>query len=447
MTIDTAAPAAPRVVDLLIESRWIIPIEPRGIVLENHALAVDAGRIIAIAPATELNASFVPRQRVSLPGHVLMPGLVNLHTHAAMSLLRGYADDMALMSWLQQKIWPAEAKHVSADFVRDGSLLAAAEMLRGGITCCNDMYFFPEAAIQAMQRAGMRAAIGIITIEIPTAYAADPDDYLDKGLAVRDRYRDEPLISFCLAPHAPYSVSDRSFARVATLAAQLDLPFHIHLHETRNEVEEGLKQHGVRPLERLHRLGLLGPGLIAVHATHLDASEIDLLAEHGSSIAHCPTSNMKLASGAAPIAAALAAGVRVGLGTDSAASNNRLDLFQEMRHAGLLGKLVAGDAAVLDAHTLLRMATLDGAAALGLDNRIGSLLPGKEADLCAVRIDDWLLQPCFDPASHIVYVAGRENVTHVWVAGKPRVSEGRFDDIDVSMLMETAALWQNAIKS
>jgi 5-methylthioadenosine/S-adenosylhomocysteine deaminase len=219
------------------------------------------------------------------------------------------------------------------------------------------------------------------------------------------------------------------------------------LHETRDEIEEGLKQHGVRPLERLHRLGLLGPGLIAVHATHLDASEIDLLAEHGSSIAHCPTSNMKLASGAAPIAAALAAGVRVGLGTDSAASNNRLDLFQEMRHAGLLGKLVAGDAAVLDAHTLLRMATLDGAAALGLDNRIGSLLPGKEADLCAVRIDDWLLQPCFDPASHIVYVAGRENVTHVWVAGRSRLNEGSFDDIDISMLIETAALWQNAIKS
>lgn len=446
MTTYPAASAPPRSIDLLIDARWIIPIEPYGTVLEGHALAVDAGRIVAITPVTEAAASFLPRQRVSLPHHVLMPGLVNLHTHAAMTLLRGYADDMPLMRWLQEKIWPAEAKHVSSAFVRDGTLLAAAEMLRGGVTCCNDMYFFPEAGIQALQQAGMRAAVGIITVEFPTAYAADPDDYLAKGLAVRDRHRDDALISFCLAPHAPYSVSDRSFERVATLAAQLDLPIHMHIHETRDEIDESIRQHGVRPIERLRRLGLLGPGLIAVHAVHLDPDEIDLLAEHGSSIAHCPTSNMKLASGGAPIAAALAQGVRIGLGTDSAASNNRLDMFQEMRHAGLLGKLVANDAAALDAHALLRMATLDGAAALGLDGRVGSLLPGKEADLCAVRIDDWISQPCFDPASHLVYVAGRENVTHVWVAGKSCIREGQFDDIDITMLMGAVALWQNAIK-
>ena len=437
----------PRNIDLLIEARWIIPIEPKGVVLENHALAVDRGTIVALMPISAAETCFAPEQRVSLPGHVLMPGMVNLHTHAAMTLLRGYADDLPLMRWLQEKIWPAEAKHISADFVRDGTLLAAAEMLRGGITCCNDMYFFPDAGIEAMLLAGMRAAIGLITIEFPTAYANDPDDYLAKGLAVRDRFVDKPLISFCLAPHAPYSVSDRSFERIATLAAQLDLPIHIHVHETRSEVDESLRQYGVRPLARLHRLGLLGPGLIAVHGVHLTAEEIDLLAKYGSSIAHCPTSNMKLASGGAPIAAALAKGVRVGLGTDGAASNNRLDLFQEMRHAGLLGKLVSDDAAVLDAHTLLGMATLEGAAALGLDGKIGSLLPGKEADLCAVQIDDWMLQPCFDPASHLVYVAGRENVSHVWVAGKPVVSAGHLHDIDVAKLIESATVWQNGLKS
>lgn len=447
MTSPLETSPSPRKIDLLIEARWIIPIEPKGVVLENHALAVDRGHIVALMPITEAETCFAPEQRVSLPGHVLMPGLVNLHTHAAMTLLRGYADDLPLMRWLQEKIWPAEARHVSADFVRDGTLLAAAEMLRGGITCCNDMYFFPEASVEAMQRSGMRAAIGIITIEFPTAYATDPDDYLAKGLAVRDRYRDESLISFCLAPHAPYSVSDRSFERIATLAGQLDLSIHIHVHETRGEIDESLRQYGVRPLERLRRIGLLGPGLIAVHGVHLNAEEIDLLAKYGSSIAHCPTSNMKLASGGAPVAAALAKGVRVGLGTDGAASNNRLDLFQEMRHAGLLGKLVSEDAAVLDAHTLLGMATLEGAAALGLDGKIGSLVPGKEADLCAVRIDDWMLQPCFDPASHLIYVAGRENVSHVWVAGRPVVSAGQLHDIDMSKLMEIATVWQNTIRS
>jgi 5-methylthioadenosine/S-adenosylhomocysteine deaminase len=436
----------PRDVDLLIEARWVIPIEPKGVVLENHALAINDGRIVALAPINELEAQFEPRQRVSLPAHVLMPGLVNLHTHAAMSLLRGYADDLPLMRWLQEKIWPTEAKHVSPEFVRDGTLLAAAEMLRGGITCCNDMYFFPGASVAALVEAGMRAAVGLITIEFPTAYAADPDDYLNKGLAVRDQHRDEPLISFCLAPHAPYSVSDRSFERIVTLAAQLDLPIHIHVHETRDEVDESVRLHGVRPLERLRRLGLLGPGLIAVHGVHLNAEELDLLATHGSSIAHCPTSNMKLASGGAPIAEALARGVRVGLGTDGAASNNRLDLFQEMRHAGLLGKLVSGDAAALDTHTLLRMATLDGAAALGLDHQIGSLVPGKAADLCAIRLDDWLLQPCFDPASHLIHVAGREQVSDVWVAGKPVVISGQLHNIDVTKLIGTVSLWQNSCK-
>ena len=432
-------------IDLLIEPRWVIPIEPHGVTLENHAVAIDAGRIVALLPAEEARLRFQARDTLRLAQHCVLPGLVNLHTHAAMSLLRGYADDMALMDWLSQRIWPAEARYVSTAFVRDGTLLACAEMLRGGITCFNDMYFHPEAAAEAVLRMGMRAALGVLAIEFPTAYAADADDYLAKGLATRDALRDEPLISFCMAPHAPYTVSDTSFERIATLSAQLDLPIHLHLHETLGEIQDSVKQYGVRPIQRLHRLGLLGPNLIAVHAVHLDADEVDLLAEQGCSIAHCPTSNLKLASGIAPVAAMSRRGLRIGLGSDGAASNNRLDLFREMNHAALLAKVDSGDATVLDAHSVLRMATLDGAAALGQEQRIGSLLAGKQADLCAVRLDDPSLLPCFNPAAHLVHVAGREHVSHVWVAGEARVADGRLLGTDPAELLDIANLWHNKL--
>ncbi len=435
----------PQTIDTLIEARWVIPIEPKGVTLEHHALAVDGGRIVALLPIEEARSRFSPGKRVSLMQHVLLPGLVNLHTHAAMTLLRGYADDMALMDWLKQRIWPAEARHLSSDFVRDGTLLACAEMLRGGITCFNDMYFYPEAAAQAVHRMGMRAALGMVVVEFPSGYAADAEDYLAKGLAARDALRDEPLISFCMAPHAPYTITDRTFERIATLANQLELPIHIHVHETLTEIDESIRQYGLRPLARLNQLGLLGPGLIAVHAVHLDAGEIDLLALQGCNIAHCPSSNMKLASGIAPVAKLRQQGVRIGLGSDSAASNNRLDLFREMNHAALLAKVSSNDATAVNAHEALAMATLDGAMALGLEERIGSLVAGKAADLCAVRLDDPLLAPCFDPASHLVYVAGREHVSHVWVAGEARVSDGKLLAMDAAELLDTADLWHNRI--
>ena len=432
-------------IDLLIEPRWLVPVEPQGAVLKDSAVAVSGGRIQEILPAASALERYRPARHVKLPDHVLIPGLVNLHTHAAMALLRGIADDLPLMEWLKTRIWPAEAQHVSPAFVRDGTLLACAEMLRGGITCFSDMYFFPEAAAEAAGSLGMRAVLGLVVIEFPTAYAADADDYLSKGLAARDRLRGNPLLSFCLAPHAPYTVADRTFERIATLAAQLDLPIHIHLHETQSEIEESVKRHGMRPLERLHRLGLLGPSLIGVHAVHLDEPEIALLAENNCTVAHCPTSNMKLASGAAPIARLSACGVRVGLGTDGAASNNRLDLLQEMRHAGLLAKVTAGDAAILNAHELLRMATLNGAAALGLEDRIGSIRPGKAADLCAVRLDALETRPCFDPVSHLVYAAGREHVSHVWVNGVLQCENGCLPECDDRQLLDTVNLWQNKL--
>ena len=431
----------------IVLPRWLVPVEPAGAVLADHAVAVRDGTIEAVLAAGDARQRFADYERIELPEHVLIPGLVNAHTHAAMTLMRGLADDLTLKAWLEEHIWPAEKRHVSPEFVRDGTLAACAEMLRGGITCFNDMYFFPGAALEAALEAGMRSAHGIIVIEFPSAYAADAADYLRKGLELRDRYRDEPLASFCLAPHAPYTVSDASFRQIAMLAAELDLPVHMHVHETEHEVQSSLAEHGVRPLERLRRLNLLAPNLIAVHAIHLTAEEIALLALHGCSVAHCPSSNLKLASGFAPVAKLLAAGVNVALGTDGAASNNRLDMFQEMRMAALVAKALARDAQAMPAHQALRAATLGGAQALGLSERIGSVSAGKAADLTAVALRGVELAPCYDPVSHLVYAAGREHVTHVWVAGELQVNEGKLRNPALSRLDTQLHLWQNALRS
>jgi 5-methylthioadenosine/S-adenosylhomocysteine deaminase len=319
-------------------------------------------------------------------------------------------------------------------------------MIRGGITCFNDMYFFPEATARAALEAGIRAAVGIIVIDFPTSYASDPQDYLAKGLATRDAFRHEPLLTFCMAPHAPYTVSDRSLTQVLTIAEQLEVPIHLHLHETDVEIAEERSRHGVRPLQRLHALGMLSPNLIAVHAIHVEASEIELLAAHGCHVAHCPSSNLKLASGFAPVARYLDAGVRVGLGTDGAASNNRLDLLEEMRLAALLAKAVSNRADVLPAHTAVRMATLNGATALGLEHRIGSLVPGKAADLVAVNLSTLPMSPCFDPVSHLVYCAGRQDVSDVWIAGRQVLRSGHLTTLNETELLARAVRWQKRLK-
>jgi 5-methylthioadenosine/S-adenosylhomocysteine deaminase len=430
----------------LLSARWIVPIEPAGAVLEHHAVAVRDGKIEALLPERDAAARFPGYEKQELKSHVLMPGLVNAHTHAAMSLLRGLGDDLPLMRWLEEHIWPTETKHVSREFVRDGTLLACFEMIRGGITCFNDMYFFPEASLEAALAAGLRSAQGMIVIEFPSAYASDAADYLRRGLELRDRSRDESLASFCLAPHAPYTVADSSFRRISTLAAELDVPVHIHLHETRGEIARSLAEHGVRPLERLARLGLVGPGLVAVHAVHLEAAEIDSLAQHGCSVVHCPSSNLKLASGFAPVPSLLKKGVNVALGTDGAASNNRLDMFQEMRAAALLAKAVGDDAQAMPAHAALRAATLAGARALGLEKTIGSIEPGKSADLIALDFSAPELLPCYDVASHLVYAAGREHVTHAWVAGRALMRERRLEN-GLERVPSQLQVWQNAIGS
>jgi len=434
-----------RIADQIIDARYVVPVEPAGQVLEYHAVVLAGGRVLALLPSEHARQAYPGVPRVDLPAHVLIPGLVNLHTHAAMSLMRGLADDLPLMEWLNRHIWPAEGKHVSEAFVHDGTLLACAEMIRGGVTCFNDMYFFPEQAGRAALAAGMRAALGIICVEFPTAYAADAQDYLHKGLAMRDALKHEPTLSFCMAPHAPYTVSDRSFEQILTYASELEIPIHMHLHETEDEIRESMTRFGVRPLERMRRLGLVGPGLIAVHAVHLEAPEIALLRETGSSVAHCPGSNLKLASGIAPVSALLDAGIGVGLGTDGAASNNRLDLFEEMRLAALLAKGSSRRPTVLPAERALALATLDGARALGLEDEIGSISAGKSADLTAVHLGELELSPCYHPISHLVYSAGREQVTHVWVRGRMLLRERRLLTLDRAELAAKAAFWQQRL--
>lgn len=439
-------------VDLVIEARWVVPIIPKGKALEGVSVVVHEGRITDILPNEEARLSYNPRQLIRLGDHVLIPGLINLHTHAAMSLMRGLADDVDLMPWLNDHIWPAEQEHVSERFVYDGTLLAAAEMLKGGVTCFNDMYFFPQSAAEAVLRAGIRANLGLVILEFPSAYANDADDYLQKGFDARDQWRGQPLLSSSLAPHAPYTIEDRTFEKVITYAEQLGLGIHTHIHETRTEIEQSHDRHGRRPLQRLADLGLLGPNLVAAHCVHMQEEEMALLAQHGCHIAHCPASNLKLASGIAPIHELAQHGVNIGIGTDGAASNNRLDMFAEMRLAALLAKGSSGEASTVTAHEALEMATINAARALGLDDRIGSIEVGKAADLVAVRIAEPETLPCFDPVSHLVYVAGREHVTHTWVAGdlryqKPEGSAGVYANIEPAELKEINAVWQTRLSA
>lgn len=431
--------------ELVIEAAWVIPVEPHGAVLENHAVAIDGGNIVALLPHDEMNMRCSASQTYRLDSHVLIPGLINFHSHSAMTLMRGLADDLKLMDWLSKHIWPAETRHVSPQFVYDGTLLACAEMLRGGVTCFNDMYFFPEMTARAALDAGMRAALGIIMIEFPTAYASDAQDYLRKGLTMRDEFKHEPLLSFCMAPHAPYTVSDKSFEQILILSEQLQIPINTHLHETLDEIRESLAKFGVRPLARLDRLGILGPNFIAVHAVHLEPEEIALLAQLGCSVAHCPSSNLKLASGIAPVDKMLSSGINVGIGTDGAASNNRMDVFSEMRLAALLAKAASGNADTLPAHMALRMATFNAAQALGLEKKIGSIEPGKSADLCAVNLDSIELSPCYDPTSHLIYAAGREHVSDVWIAGRHLVGSGRLLYMDEGAVLRKAKEWRSRI--
>lgn len=433
------------VVDTLIRAGWIATVDAGDRVLEGHAVVLHEGRIRDLLPAPEAVRRYDADHLVDLPAHLLIPGLINAHTHAAMSLLRGFADDLPLQIWLRERIWPAESRWVSEEFVEDGTLLSVAEMLRSGTTCFNDMYFYPDVVARVAGQVGIRAVVGLIVLDFPTAWASGPQEYLARGLELHDAVRDDPLVSTALAPHAPYTVSDGPLEQVAMYANELDLPVHIHVNETEAEVREARERTGETPLDRLERLGLLGPSLQAVHATQLSADDIGRLARASARVIHCPESNLKLASGLCPVQRLREAGVTVALGTDGPASNNDLNMLGEMRSAALLAKVVAGDPAALPAAAVLRMATADAARALGLDERIGSLEPGKSADLVAVDLGRIETQPVYDPVSLLVYAAGREQVTDVWVAGRRLLQERQLTTVNEPEVVARAGEWRARI--
>lgn len=423
--------------DLLLLPTWLVPVEPAGVVLRDHGLGIRDGRIALIAPRAE--ALRHPAKEVrELPQCLLAPGLINAHGHAAMSLLRGIADDLPLMTWLHEHIWPAEGKWVDEDFVRDGTDLAIAEQIKGGISCFSDMYFYPQVACECVHNAGVRAQITVPVLDFPVPGALNAAEALRKGLQLFDDLKQHPRIRIAFGPHAPYTVSDDKLEQIRVLADELDAGIHMHVHETAQEVAEAVAKHGERPLARLARLGLLGPRFQAVHMTQIDDEDLALLVEHNCSIVHCPESNLKLASGFCPVERLWQAGVNVAIGTDGAASNNDLDLLSETRTAALLAKAVAGSATALNAHSALRMATLNGARALGLETQTGSLEPGKLADVVAFDLSGLAQQPIYDPVSQLIYASGRDCVKHLWVGGKQLLDDGRLTRMDEGELIAKA---------
>jgi len=428
-------------IDHLISAHWVLPIAPTNTILENHSVAIHHDRIIDMLPTADAEKRYQPQQKTTLKDHALMPGLVNAHAHTPMNLFRGLADDLNLMDWLQNHIWPAEQALINAESVAIGCQLAIAEMLRGGTTCFNDHYFFPDTIAKSAIAAGIRSCVGLVIMSVPTDWASDEDAYFAKAKQTLENFADNPLITWSIAPHAPYTVSDASFTKIRELNATLKLPVHIHLHETAFEVDESLKQFGKRPVQRLHDLGLLTPELIAVHMTQLNDDDINLIKNAGSHVAHCPESNLKLASGFAPIGKLIDAGINVAIGTDGAASNNNLDMFGELQTAALLAKAQSGNPTCLPADEALAMATINGAKSLGLDKEIGSIEKGKAADLIAVDLSHFITQPVYNPMSHLAYAVNSQQVSHVWVAGQCLLKEGELTRLNTDALLDAAKPW------
>ncbi len=425
----------------LIHAGYVVPVRPARVVLDKHCVVVDGERIVDILSSDLARSRYTEADEVNLPRHVLLPGLINMHTHTPMTLLRGLADDLELQVWLNKHIWPVENRFVSAEFVADGTRLAVAEMLRSGTTCFNDMYFFPDVTAAVAKQTGIRASIGLIIIEMPTAWAKDAEEYFRKGLDLLQGRPADSLVTFCFAPHAPYSVSDKTLARVAELSSEHQIPVHIHLLETEWEVNHSLQVHGIRPLQRMQDHQLLNSRLQAVHMTQLTADDVELLAEHGASVVHCPQSNLKLASGFCPGRELLAAKVNLAIGTDGAASNNNLDLLSETQTAALLAKGVAADPRAVDAFTALEMATINGARALNMDQQIGSIERGKLADLAALDLQAPETQPLFNVISQLVYAASSRQFTDVWVGGRRLLAESELTSIDIADVLASAESW------
>ncbi|MEO8401888.1 MAG: TRZ/ATZ family hydrolase [Gammaproteobacteria bacterium] len=433
-------------IDQIIHAKWILSDAQQTTVLDNHALIIDQGVIKAIIPSKDVAARYTAKTTEHFSTHAIIPGLINSHTHIAMNYFRGLADDLALMNWLNNHIWPAEKKWVNHEFVYDASLFAMAEMIRGGTTCFNDMYFFLPATAQAADIAGIRANIGITVLEFPTQWAQTADEYLTRGMAFYEEYKNHPRITATMAPGHPFTVSDASFVRINELAEEHNLKINLHLHETADEVNQSLEQFKKRPIKRLHDLGFISPRLIAVHMTQINDEDFEILASTKPNIAHCPESNMKLASGVCPIEKLQAMGINVALGTDGAASNNDLNMLGEMRSAAFLAKLSNRNPEILSAGETMKLATINGAKALGIDHITGSLTIGKAADFAAINLDEIETQPLYHPISQIVYAASRQQVTDVWVAGKQLLKNRKLLTLDEKELIAKAKYWGEKVK-
>ena len=426
-------------VDLLIGGEFVVTIDDTRPVIRNGAVAVKDGRIVAVGTAVEIAAAY--QAPLTLPGEqrVLMPGLVNGHTHAAMVLFRGLADDLALSEWLTHFIFPAEGMFVDADFIRTGTQLACWEMMRGGTTTFVDMYFHPDVIAEVVEACGLRAIIASAAIDFPSPGFQGWEDSFAAAVAFAQRWKGRhPRITPAIGPHAPYTVAPEHLVQTVAAARQYDVPISIHVSETRTEVNDVLTRYGNRPVQHLDAIGFLEPRIIAAHMVWPDAAEIAILAERKVGVIHNPTSNLKLASGVSPVPRMLAAGVKVGLGTDGAASNNNLDMWQEMNLAALIHKAVALDPTTLPAATALRMATLGGAEAIGLGAQIGAITVGRQADLIQVRLDRPHLIPLYDVISHLVYAARADDVTTVVVDGKVVMRNGDVLTLDLQTIQAKA---------
>ena len=434
-------------VSTIISAPWIYTSNIDSELLFNYSLIIKDDKIIDLVTQDKVFDEYEADNTYELADHILIPGLINTHTHAAMNIFKGFADDLPLQEWLNDHIWPAEKKFVDTSFVKDGSVLALSEMIKAGVTTFNDMYFFPDATAEAARELGIRANIGLVVLDFPTNYASDPEDYLLKGFEFRDKWRNDELITTSIAPHAPYSVSDEAFRLVNTYSEELGLNIHLHLHETEWEVADSIKTYGVTPIQRLNNLGIISPSLLAAHCVHLNDQDTAILTKGKVSIAHNPSSNMKLGSGIADVAKMLRQNLNVSLGTDSSASNNRLDIMEEMRLAALLIKGTTKSPELLPASQAIKMATINGAKALGLDLVVGSIEKNKKADLVAIDLSSIENQPIYNPLSTLVYSSSKSDVNYVWIDGEIKLKEKKLVGLDEEYIKQLAKKWQKKLKT
>ena len=431
---------------IIISASWIFTSNSEGQLLSDYSIVIENDKIIDLVPQDKVFDEYEANDTYQLTDYILIPGLINTHTHAAMSLFKGFADDLPLQDWLNDYIWPAEKEFINSSFVKDGSILALSEMIKSGVTTFNDMYFFPDATAEAVKELGVRSNIGLVVLDFPTNYATDPEDYLLKGFEFRDKWRNEELITTSIAPHAPYSVSDEAFTLINTYSEELSINIHTHLHETQWEIEDSIEKYGITPVQRLNNLGIIGPSLMAVHCVHLNDQDMATLAKNKASIVHNPSSNMKLGSGIADIAKMLKQNLNISLGTDSSASNNRLDIMEEMRLAALLIKGSTKSPESFSANEAIKMATINGAKALGLESIIGSIEKNKKADLVAIDLNSIENQPIYNPLTTLVYSSSRSDVSYVWIDGEIKLKDKKLVKIDEERIIQLAKKWQRKLK-